>query len=727
MILKSERRQMAISNDPARLVTSLATGMRSSLRILHPILTSPSMAFLALALAIMGPLLLPGRILTLDSPLALNWDTAGYFWGTSDGPEGVFAATYNSAPIALLLKALGFVFPFWVVEKMWLILLLWLCGVGAFRLPYLSGIGRYYAGIFYTVNPFTYVRFVSGQWGVLGAYALMPFAVTSFIHLLEEPRPRHAIKTVLFLTVIGFLQIHGLIITLLLLAILYLGRIVAVRNAFRSSLRMMILSVTLFMGVNLFWIIRFAMVGGGAVNNMHVGELRFFAASPPLQTLALRGFWQSAYLNISDLVPVWWLLLYPLLFLAGYGSYKLLTGPGRLWLALGLIAAVIVGVLLAAGPGSSLTEGLFRSLWEHIPVYRAFRDSHKFVALIALSYAYLGAIGLKCLRDDLVSPKIWASRLARIASGAFLVIPIIYALLIFGTWGQIRTSTFPTDWQEVRTLLDEDKEEYNLLVLPWEMYVDFPWLKSQWKRLANPAPNFFSQPTISGDNVKLSITPSNSSNPVSKYVESLLGQGQSVRDFGRLIAPLNAKYVVLFKAHNYQAYEFLREQNDLQLMFEGQNIILFRNSSPTAKAYTANEVIHVMSAEDYFGESSDRNPLEHLYMLGSGGTRVSPIGQSTGKPSAQFTISRINPVSYRVQHGEVRYLVFTLPQRTTRDGWEYRGSSDLLNLGMMPAFQTSAEGGTITFSRFYKLYLPTYVLALVSLLVAAFLYRRPVR
>src|SRR5688572_5783965 len=43
----------------------------------------PWVFFLILALIVLGPLLLPGRILTLDSPLALNWDTASYFSDTS--------------------------------------------------------------------------------------------------------------------------------------------------------------------------------------------------------------------------------------------------------------------------------------------------------------------------------------------------------------------------------------------------------------------------------------------------------------------------------------------------------------------------------------------------------------------------------------------------------------------------------------------------------------------
>ena len=189
-----------------------------------------------MALVIMGPLLGPGQILTLDSPLALNFNLAEYFSWSTDGAESVFAATHNSAPFAAVLRGFELLLPFQVVEKMWLVLLLFLCAVGASRLPYLEESGRFYAGFFYLVNPFTYIRFVSGQWGMLGAYALIPFAVTSFFLLLEEPSRKQIAIFVLLLTLISHLQIHGLALALLVVGSLY-GANCAIRpESFRRPL-----------------------------------------------------------------------------------------------------------------------------------------------------------------------------------------------------------------------------------------------------------------------------------------------------------------------------------------------------------------------------------------------------------------------------------------------------------------------------------------------------------
>ena len=342
--------------------------------------------------------------------------------------------------------------------------------------------------------------------------------------------------------------------------------------------------------------------------------------------------------------------------------------------------------------------------------------------LLALAYAYLGGFGLQSLMQVALPSNQRAKRLLTTAGGLALVVPIIYALPMFGTWGQVRPTTFPTDWTQVQSILDEDKGDYNVLVLPWHMYQDFDWLPNRWKRLANPAPNFFHQPTISGDNIELVGSFTNSSNPVSKYVEALLRRRESVRDFGSFIAPLNARYVVLFKTEDYRAYDFLRVQSDLALAFEGGNIALFRNLSPASRAYAAVGAVHVSGLDEYFEVTT--GPVERVYVLGSGRKKQEIVSASGLGPAVDVVTVRVNPVSYQVGQVGSEHLVFTLSQRMARTGWEYRGRSGLENLGMMPAFEAGPGNGTITYMRFYRVHLPLYALAVVSLIVAGVAYRR---
>ncbi|MDP2948059.1 MAG: hypothetical protein Q8P22_00785 [Chloroflexota bacterium] len=700
--------------------------MARTIRRLGPVLVTPSTLFLLLALAILGPLLGRGHILALDSPLALNWDVSGYFWGVSDGPESVFAATYSSAPITAVFKGAGVVLPSWVAQKLLLLLLFWLCAMGAFRLPHLQGKARYYAALLYTVNPFTYVRFVSGQWGVLGAYALTPFAVAAFIQLLEEGWPRHAVKTALLLTLIGFFQVHGLVIVLLILVAIYLCRVAMVRGAFRQSLPAVLLATALFLGLNLFWMVRYLAAAGGAVKAMPVVEMSYFAASPPFSVLSLRGFWLSGpYVDTSQIIPVWWLLFGALLLLAVQGGLRMASTTRLRWLALALVASALVGVVLAAGPGWAATQPAFRTLWEHFAPYRAFRDSHKFVAILALTYAYLGAFALQSLAAPTLNLTNGARRAVGAVTALALLVPVIYALPMFGTWGQLKTTEYPTDWQEARKMLDNDSSDFNVLVLPWHMYLDFPWLPNRWKRMANPAPSYFSQPTISGDNLETAVSRTNSQDPVSEYVESVLARGGSVTNLGSLMAPLNAKYVVLLKSGGYEeSYRLLVAQRDLQPIFEGETIALFRNLIPTARAYAVNDVVRVADLEDFLTSGSTGNPIEHAYLLGRAGVPTSQEGQPAAGSPRPPLVSRRSPISYRVVGANGRYLVFTLPQHTARERWRYEGQSGALNLGMMPTFELGAAEGAITFPRFYYLVLPTYILGVATVIVTGVVYWR---
>src|SRR3990172_10911585 len=92
--------------------------------------------FVGIEALILWQLLLPGYILTLDM-----------VWGGS-----------------------------WITQKLFLIVLFFLL----FYLPvkfFPFEIGekyKYFAGLFYTINPFVYERFLAGHWLVLLLYAMLP-------------------------------------------------------------------------------------------------------------------------------------------------------------------------------------------------------------------------------------------------------------------------------------------------------------------------------------------------------------------------------------------------------------------------------------------------------------------------------------------------------------------------------------------------------------------------
>lgn len=82
-------------------------------------------------------------------------------------------------------------------------------------------------------------------------------------------------------------------------------------------------------------------------------------------------------------------------------------------------------------------------------------------------------------------------------------------------------------------------------------------------------------------------------------------------------------------------------------------------------------------------------------------------------------------MKYLIKTQEDGYLVFSLPQRSIRNGWEFNGKPPIaMNLGMAPTFAVDAGSGTIKFSRFYSRELLMYGIAAIGLVACAVIYRR---
>src|SRR5580700_7820338 len=130
--------------------------------------------YLAPALIILGPLLGSGYVLTLDM----------VFTPRIRLPSHVSSSYLFYA----LLHILNFVVSSDVLEKLLLFAIVLVAGVGMHRLMnYCSGkladvyqrLGAYFAGCLFVVNPFTYDRFMAGQFAVLLGYAFLPWFVRS--------------------------------------------------------------------------------------------------------------------------------------------------------------------------------------------------------------------------------------------------------------------------------------------------------------------------------------------------------------------------------------------------------------------------------------------------------------------------------------------------------------------------------------------------------------------
>ena len=678
----------------------------------------PLLIYSFLSIVVLIPLLKPGYIFTLDSTQIFTNPISRFFY-----PDQGVLTTSAGIAVDVFNFLFNHIFPAWIFDKILLFGIFLLAGLGAHRLVDTKGIGSYFAGVLYVINPFTYIRFMAGQWGLLWAYALIPFGVKSILELMDSRSIKTAIKMAVLTTLVGLLDIHGYFLLILIFIILSVVRLISNNNTplqIRQTGKVIAISVGMFLLLNLYWLVPVLTAQGTLLNQIGKADLLFFAPHSTgafgitFDIASLWGFWRTGYLVPGNYFPFWWIPFIYILFLAVYGALS--HRSHRQWLTLSLAITGIIAFLLAVGAASNLTYPMFDWLWQNIPFFNGFRDSQKFVALLCLAYAILCGLGINLLIRS------WGGLKQHTTGTVFLVVFSFVALLTYtfpmlGFHRQLETTDYPKEWYAVKEYLDQDKTDFNIWFLPWHEYMNFSWLPNSDKRLANPAQQFFDKPMIIGDNMESGGIYSESTNPISKYVEFLLNNGTHVDNMGELLAPLDVKYIILVDEADYQIYNYLYKQQDLKIIMEEPGITLLENEHPTARTYAVDSVVHIKSLDDYLELSQTQDVMEHIYSISN--------GQDTGNTDSIEIIDTIenNPVTYQIGATSQNYTVFTIPQNVSTQNWEYNGQKPALsNLGFMPVFTSFPNGGKIVNTKFYRVYLPCDIVSFLTFFGMIILY-----
>ncbi len=175
-----------------------------------------------------------------------------------------------------------------------------------------------------------------------------------------------------------------------------------------------------------------------------------------------------------------------------------------------------------------------------------------------------------------------------------LITPLIYSFTFFnGFAGQIKPTDYPSDWYETNNFLNQDKQDFKILFLPWHWYMNFGWINNTNKRIANPARNFFDKEVISGENAEIGGINSEVNTPEQVYIDSLLAKRDNITDFGELVSILNVKYIILTKESDYKKYFFLFNQTDLDLVKETETLYVFKNRHEVTKIYQTDDISNI--------------------------------------------------------------------------------------------------------------------------------------
>jgi hypothetical protein len=586
--------------------------------------------YLAIALAIMFPLLGPGYYLSLDfqfGPSAASDFQFGDFYGHGPSPYGPYYV------LRFIFAAFSQFIPMEIIEKGFLLAILFLCGAGAHQsLPKELGNSRYFAGLMYMLNPFVFVRFLAGHVTILLSYAIWPLAFKFFWDFLRNPQDRNALAKSALITMCLAISSHGLFMALmgyLFIFIFHLayssGRITVMKRTLALGLLVIIL--------NLFWVVPslllYRQLYQPAAAEDYLADFGARGGGLPVDiaVLTLHGFWRGGFTLTKDVFSYWLAPFILISALAIFGFHSLLRHDRPQ--ALALLAVFLVSFMIALGDKGP-AQWFFTLLGEDFPLYLFFRDSQKFAGLLALAYSILGAYGV----DEA------ARRLPRhgnMIAALLLALPVIYNYGFFGFIGQIGPTVFPDDWKEADKIVSADPAESSVLVLPPYLYYQYPWVNSTQKTLGSPASVFFSKPVITGQNAITERIAADVKDPRTRLLSVILERRESINNTAELLLPLNARYVLLLKNDMQTTgyLELLRKDADMEPAFESDSLYLFRNTLV-------------------------RGPFIASKENGTGGLLQLQNFSGRGLFSANVSYARITPSLYYIESSPYPYVVMAL-------------------------------------------------------------------
>ncbi|MFI6239199.1 hypothetical protein ACIBEF_04910 [Micromonospora sp. NPDC050795] len=471
----------------------------------------------AVTVVVLAPLAAPGYALLYDMVFVprqpLTWDLVA---PAQSLPRAV--------PMDALVSLITQLVPGWVVQRLALAGAVFLAAVGAGRLvPTERRAVRLFAALAYAWSPYLAERLLIGQWGLLLAYAALPWLVRAALDL-RAGRDGALARVVLAAAPAAITPTGGLIA---------LGTVLVLASDRMRAPRSLLVSQRMHPhrswqalaavgALNLPWVVA-ALVTGAGGSSDPAGVAAFAARSEnwagPLVALAGTGGIWSAQATPSSraaaLVPVATLVL---LILAGVGvgllrrrlpqggaaRLAVLAGTGFLLAALGLL------------PGG---DAALRWAVVHLPGAGLLRDGQKFLAPYALLLVVCAALGAERL----------VARIDREVAGVVLVgllfLPVaVLPDLAFGGVGRLRPVSYPAEWQRVAEQIEEEPGE--ILALPLSAYRAYPW--NPGRVVLDPAPRFLPGTVLTDDTLRVGDVAVAGENPRVGEIRRALAEGRPV-------------------------------------------------------------------------------------------------------------------------------------------------------------------------------------------------------
>ena len=538
--------------------------------------------YCGLALVILLPLLRPGFILTLDMVFTPTIEIPA----SASGPSYIFWG---------ILHLLNMVLPSATIQKMLLFAILFLSGFGMHRLLRMAGPpplakvwqwGCYFGGVLYMINPFTYDRFMAGQFIVLLGYALVPFFAVSLIKFCNQPTKRSGAWLTGWISLMAIVSLHALGLLVVLSAIVAavtftkLHRIAVWRQSFTKWGLLTLAGTAL---VNSYWLIP-VMLGKSTtaqiVGSFTSADTKAFATIPGELGLfgnvfAMQGFWaegKNLFLVPSDTYG-WWLLPILLLWaIVGFGAY--VSYKSRKSVSTIFLLTILLGACLAIGTAGTFVAPINTLLVEHVPFFAGYREPQKFVGLIVFGYSYFAAVG--SARFALWLREHDAAQHVTSVMVALLLVPFMCApLMSWGFHGQLRAADYPVQWYAVRDMVAGScTGDCKVLFLPWHLYMRYDFAG---RIVANPSQKFFGDRIIASNDPEMEGAASYRTSQDQKVLGDhiLPAAEHDASSLAKELKARNIRFILLAKENDYKRYSYLDGQKDIRLVHDIPHIKLY--------------------------------------------------------------------------------------------------------------------------------------------------------
>lgn len=437
--------------------------------------------FVVLGVALLGPALAPGFVLSYDLVFTPRQDLLA----TSLGLGGGLPRAVPQDAVVALVEVL---IPGMLVEKVALLAIPVLAGWGMLRLLPRLGAGIV-AGTLAVVNPFVVERLVIGHWGLLLAYAITPWALRAATQLRATGDPWVGVRLVVLIAAAGLTPSGSLLVTTVALPVALLPG-----SAVTSARRLLLMLAAI--ATWLPWVLPSLVHGADGSTDATGASVFALRAEGPwgpiITALGGGGLWNAEAVPASRETPLAIAATALVVGLAIAGWPRL-----RGWLGTGAMAwwtgIAVVGFLAAIS--SALLAAVWSGALEVVPGGGLLRDAHKLLAplvLLLAASAGAGAWRVAGLARDR------ATRVALVAAVAIVPLALLPDAFL-GAGGRLSAVDYPGDWGHARAAIEADPRPGDVASFPWTAFRRFAW--NDDRTVLDPAPRWMPRTTVVSDDL----------------------------------------------------------------------------------------------------------------------------------------------------------------------------------------------------------------------------------